>query len=342
MSEYTYAAEQMKESIIEDYLQKHPDIRRSEIVTKFVNGRVVVGTMTEILHNVAGRKSVQDASTGKNKKLLDELAKGGDVRYAECVKSIESSNTYLEWLSMSRYTGFTEDEYEENIVSLARLQPICNDRAVDLHESKMKFAEAMQTAAKPTRSLIQTLMAEYLQAFSGQVKAQRSIFKREVDLGDRFSTCTGNFIQDNFSGIRSNPNPAAVKAVAKAINILKNQNIDIGQIQNEKDIKKLNKALEFLGIRLNARREELANLQKLINFIDALVNEIMPAAQKADDASMGEEAAPDSGQPTASQDSTAAGYGPGPVKKTSPDGGPRHRMAYTSKKTGSRDSSRRR
>ncbi len=341
MSDYTNVAEQMKQSIIDDYLKKNPDLHRSEVVTKFVNGRVVVGKMSEILQNASSRKSVQDAGLGKNKKLLEELSKGGDVRYAECLTSVDSSNKYIDWLSLSRFTGFSDEDREDNVLALARLTPICNDRAIDLHEAKMKFANAMQGAVKPTRGLVQTLMAEYLQAFSGQVKSQRSIYKKEVDLGGTFKTCTGNFIQDNFSNIRSSPKPSVLKAVSRAVDILKTQKIDIGPILSEKDIKKVSTGLEDLGEKLEAQRKANEDLQKLVNFIDAIINEILPDSEKAKKESGEEEEDQEPAQEAASsQDSSQQTVNL--PKKSSPDGGPRHRMAYSSKKDSGRGSPRRR
>ncbi|MBZ0258444.1 hypothetical protein K8I31_20420, partial [bacterium] len=70
MDDYSYAAEQMKEIIINDYLRKNPDVNRHEIVTKSVNGRIIVETITSTFNKLSERQKQKGNVSDKEKKLL--------------------------------------------------------------------------------------------------------------------------------------------------------------------------------------------------------------------------------------------------------------------------------
>ena len=74
MNPYDNLAEEIKESIIEEYLRKNPDISRSEIVSQIQNGRVVVGTISELMQKISNRTSIQKSLSGPNESLLKKLA----------------------------------------------------------------------------------------------------------------------------------------------------------------------------------------------------------------------------------------------------------------------------
>ena len=75
MDDYSYAAQQMKEAIISDYLKKHPGVQRHEVLTKLVNGRYVVGTIEDVFKEMQGRRKGQIAQLNR-RELLSELSRG--------------------------------------------------------------------------------------------------------------------------------------------------------------------------------------------------------------------------------------------------------------------------
>jgi len=269
MAEYSHAAEQFKETIIEEYLKRNPGVKRSEIMTKLVNGRIVVGTIQEILTNLSSRTSSKAKTACPDRNIVDKL-KGEDERLAASFQSIESCKHYIEWLFSSRSSGFSEDDRNQNIEYLTRHGTICEYRAIDLHESKMKFAQAMTGKLKPTRSLIHTLLTEYMQTVLEQLKSQRLIYKREVELGDQFSQISREYIRK----LHATSKPSVIKAVSKVADVLKSNKIDISGITNANDIKGLTAALDRLGAQLQQRREEYAILQEFITVFESVIEQL--------------------------------------------------------------------
>ena len=51
MEDYSHAAEQMKDAIIEEYLKDNPGVQRNELMTRMVNGKMVIEQMKNIFVN---------------------------------------------------------------------------------------------------------------------------------------------------------------------------------------------------------------------------------------------------------------------------------------------------
>ena len=281
MNPYDNLAEEIKESIIEEYLRKNPDISRSEIVSQIQNGRVVVGTISELMQKISNRTSIQKSLSGPNESLLKKLAEGGDIRYANSLKSVDISKMYIQWLSGHRFSGLTDKEQSENINALDHLSSLSGKKALEAYDVKLKFLKAMKDTKKPLPSLLQTLMAEYFESTREQIKAQRLIFKREVNLGERFSVSTTGMIRDNFMVIRSVKNQEAMKAIEKAIQILKENSIPLPEIVKEGDIKLLTNSVSALEKKLDERRKELEELNQIAASLDEIIASIKAELQES-------------------------------------------------------------
>ena len=106
--QYSYVAEQLKESIIQDYLKKHPDVSRADIVTKTVNGRVIVETVTNAFSRVSERAKQEKFSSPGDKKALEMLNEGADERYQRMQESVSSCRSMVDWLFDWQFSGFDE------------------------------------------------------------------------------------------------------------------------------------------------------------------------------------------------------------------------------------------
>ena len=271
MTRYENVAEQVKESLIEEYLRKNPGVSRAEITTMVANGNLVVGSIKDVLQKISDRANHQKAISGPSDALLKKLAEGSDVRYAKCLKSIMTSKSYIQWLAGYRYSGFSDKEQKENVQFLEQQSAIGGQKAAGFYEVRLKLTKTMKEALKPTRSLIQTLMLEYFEALREQLKSQRVIYRREVDLGGRFCTCSTAMIRDNFMLIRSAKNPAAMRAIEKVVQILKENAVPLPQITKESDIKLLTNSLGELETKLEERRIEFEELNQLVAFLDNII-----------------------------------------------------------------------
>ena len=271
MTQYAHVAEQIKESLIEEYLRKNPGVSRSEVTTMISNGNIVVGSIKDVLQKVTERVPHQQVLSGPSEALLKKLAEGSDIRYAKSLQSIDTSKSYIQWLAGYRFAGFSKKEQQENLQFLDQQTTTSGLKAVDFYEVRLKLVKAMKEALKPTRSLIQTMMLEYFDALREQLKSQRVIYKREVDLGGRFCSCSTAVIHDNFMLIRSGKNPAAMRAIEKAVQILKENAVPLPQITKDSDVKLLTNSIGALEEKLEGRRMELEELNNLTAFLNEII-----------------------------------------------------------------------
>lgn len=274
MQEYAHAAEEMKDSIIDAYLRKHPDVSREQVVTKMINGRLVVDQIGNVLNTGTPKAQVTEIHTKNEKKLIGELRKGGDERLANCVRSIENSTQYIEWLFNAKFTGFTESDKNDNIIFLEKRQQVCEDKALDLYNVKIKMSELMSNPVKPSPSLIKTYTAEYLQAVIGQLKSQHGTYKKEVTLGDQFSDSMKDFLKKEFGQVKEMAKPSTLKACQKAFMILQKENVNITDITSKGKLNELSASIDRLGDQLQDRKKELELINKMVTSLEEMLVQI--------------------------------------------------------------------
>ncbi len=177
-------------------------------------------------------------------------------------------------MSLAKFSGFSEQDKKEHTEFLHRQSAVCSKCALDLHDARAKFQETIKAEAKLSRSSINTLVLEYLQSVYGQLKAVRSIFKREVELGDWFANATMGFFTTQFSGIHAKPNPSAVRAIARAFAILRENHISVPEIQSQQDVKTFDQSMIQLKERLEKRRKQYEELNGILNFLETLIEDL--------------------------------------------------------------------
>ncbi|RJP29276.1 MAG: hypothetical protein C4527_11425 [Candidatus Omnitrophota bacterium] len=265
MMDYSKAADEFKDVLIEEYLKKHPGISRSEIMTRTINGRVIIDTINNVFKHAAGRKTFQD--TKEQNKIKDLLA-SGDQRLNASVLSINTCRNYVQWLYRSLTKVFGEKERDAELVSLKRKEDACGKLALTAHEAKQKLVAMMNEKVKAASSLARTLMQETLHAVAELLKCQASIYKREVELGSQVSKFMRDFIESSISIAKALVKPSTINAMAKAYQILKNETLDISKIDSADNIKKLKLAVGELEEQLEKRREDLEAIKKMIDFVE--------------------------------------------------------------------------
>lgn len=304
MNEYVQAAEQMKEMLITEYLKKNPGLKRAEVTTKLVNGRVVVESVGNIIQNCAGRVQKRAPFNVKEQSLLKQLAKGGDERYAECLDSIGTSKKYVEWLSESSFTGFGDREKIDSLEFLQKRDEIAGKRALDILTVKKKLVQLMQAKVQASKSMIQTLTLEYMQAVTGQLKAQGAIFNKEIDLGNIFTGHVEKFISSNIRLAQPKLDKKALISIAQAYQLASQIKIEPIEVPQKIESKEFGNALQSVKTKLTNLRQEVESLQKIISFMESLVEDLVQSKDK---------------------DITGE---PAPVKETKPSG---PRMAFTTR-----------
>ncbi len=279
MNNYAQAAAEMKEMLISEYLKKNPGTRRNEVTTKLVNGRVVIETVGNVICNCSPKNKVS-AFSPKEQSLLKQLAAGGDERYAACLDSIGSSKKYVGWLHSAKFVPFGDIEKNETLEFLAKKDEVSGRRSLDILNVKKQLVLLMKAKVKASKSMVQTLTMEYMQAVQGQLKAQGAVFNREIDLGNSFTENVEKFIKDNIRIAQPKLDKKSLIDIAKAYQVASNQKIDPLDIPQKLDNKEFDKAINNVKDKLDKLREEFDNIQKLINFMEELVDQLLQSKDK--------------------------------------------------------------
>ncbi|MDP8245802.1 MAG: hypothetical protein P9L94_17095 [Candidatus Hinthialibacter antarcticus] len=281
MDDYSFAAEQMKEIIINDYLRKNPDVKRHEIVTKSVNGRIIVETITNTFNKLSERQKQKGGVSDKEKKLLEHLSQGGDVRYAASLDSLGATRKYAEWLCESSFTPYTEKEHGETTDFLDKREVDAGRRAQELLYVRKKFTDQMSSTSKPSRSLIQTLMMEYIAAVMRQLKVQAQLYGKEIELGDMFSTNVMKFLRDNFDKLGGAPEKV-IATIGKAFKILQKGIPQAINVTGNEDHKKIQVLVDRQSQELNVQRQEYQMILQLIAYLEKLLDQMKQPDTLAD------------------------------------------------------------
>ncbi|RJP34542.1 MAG: hypothetical protein C4527_02025 [Candidatus Omnitrophota bacterium] len=268
LDDYSSVAEQFKESLIQEFLKKNPKVKKEEIVTRTVNGRIVIDTIDHVFKHAAGQRKVQETV---DRKKINELLEKGEKRLASSLESLQSSRQYAQWLYRSRFADFSEKEKDQTLLFLAQKEDACGKCAIVADSSKQKLLEVINQQARSTSSLVRTLLQETLQSVLDLLKCQGAIFKREVELGDQVSVCMRDFIQSTVSVAQALVKPTTVNAMARAYQILKNETIDATAITKAENIKKLKQAVDELESNLKQRRDMINSIQQLVHFVESVL-----------------------------------------------------------------------
>jgi hypothetical protein len=288
MDDYAQAAEEFKEEIITQFLKDNPGVRRTEIAVKYVNGKMICEQIKDVFRDISLRKPVRSPS---EKRLLKELARGGDLRFTASLESINSSRLYVDWLHTAPYTSFGDMEKSETMHFLQRKEEQCNTYVLDLIEAKKKLSKMMKLDVKPSESATKTVMTEYFQTSLVQMKCQHSVYSKEVDLGDSFANNAQKFIRENFGDIKARAKISTITAIKKAYNILRSTRINMPDITSNEKLKLVGDALDELKEQLDKKRKELQAIFKMIEFlqgiVDTLETSVKDDAKKKDDGKSG-------------------------------------------------------
>lgn len=276
MDEYRHIGDQIREALIDEYLQKNPGIARAQVITRMVNGRVVCDTITQVLATVSARKITQQ----EQELIKKQLEVQEDDRYQEGKISVQTSKRIVDFLFTSSFPGFGLNEKNENLNFLRRHERILVDRAYAMHEVKKEFLQMMDGRMNPSSARTATLMQRYFQAILEQLKAQGAIYQKEYDLGSIFTGFARDFLKENVQAIKSKIKASVLKTIAQAYTLAKkatDANLpDINTI--DRDL--LEAALAEMDEGLDKRRIQIQAIEKVIAFVEKLVKDIQEQEKK--------------------------------------------------------------
>ncbi len=269
VDEYSNAGDQIKEALIDEFLRSNPGVARSQVVTRLVNGRMVCDTIDKVMAS-ASKLRIQKED---KEALQKHLAVQEDERYQACQTAINSAKKIVNFLFASTFAAFDLTEKNENLNFLRRNERLVLDRSHNLHEIKKEFLQMMGGKINPTHARTKSEVSRYFKAVLEQLKAQHAIYKREHELGTRFSTNCRDFIKDNIASVKGQLKKTTLKTVSQAYAIAKRESAATG---GASDISReaLEEALAEMDESLDKRRIQFQAIEKIIAYLEKLVKEI--------------------------------------------------------------------
>ena len=266
MSDYSYAAEQMKEKMIRDYLKKNPGVRRDQLVVRMINGRICIDRVDDVFTKVSKQEKTKRILSKNDQKLLQKLSDGGDHRFVSSMKSVDSTKSLLEGLTQCPFIEFSEEQRQEHVTQLDDAVERLEDASIELFKVREKYAEVTQQSVRPLPSLIQTMSMELIEAIMKQLTAQAEIYNQEIKIGNFYSKAVRHFFVNHYQDFE-NLDPKIINYIAQSCTYLKSEKMREVAVNGADNHEKFREALDRLDEQLRFRRKQYKQIQKLLAYL---------------------------------------------------------------------------
>ena len=271
MRVHVYAANKVKESIVNHCVEENPELNPADVLESTAQGNILSDSIQNTMQQIVDDEDYTELNDADNRKNIDELATTENERYAICLDSVQSSNKYIQWLSLSRFTDFTQQNNKENAEYLKEKMEIYSQNGLELYQAKQKFAELLQGDFTPEKSMINELLKIFLESVVGQLQSQQAVFEREINLGNLFSSAVQKFFCGKFRDKKIKPDPSVVRSIEWAFSIIKDNQIDIPGDIDPLDVVAFEETMDKLDAKLHKRRIDYDNLHSLIELLEKAI-----------------------------------------------------------------------
>lgn len=273
--EYKEVGEKLRDMLIDEYLRANPGVTRSQVVTRNVDGKVVCETIVSSMRNISRITRFQGSDD--DREFLDkQLQVSGNVRYQACKKSIVYCEGMIDSLVSSKYCEFSETDRVDNIRFLERSERLAVERGHVVDETKKELVGMMggeitkHTKLQLAPSRVRHTLTKYVRALADQMKTQASVFRREYDLGDRFSAFTRDFIKDHVQDAQKMASKETMDTILRAYLLARKEDEELPETQGEGP-KKLKTALAGIQKRLDKRRIHIQVMEKIVAYLEKVI-----------------------------------------------------------------------
>lgn len=278
-------AEHIKEELIEQYVKQHPDVSKSDVVTKCRNGQLVTDSVANLMQDIQSRNKVKSAAKSNqqtiNEHINEYLCVEPDQRYKNCQQSVGQSKKLIDFLFNSTQMPFGILEKRGAIDFLKKREMQCAAAAREIIHIRKKLAELMESN-EFAQSLLKTLVTQYLHGGADQLKSQVSIYNKEVELGNFYVEKTKYLIKKSVDMLKDNTDKKTRLLVRDVYSFLVKSEVsklDLAKL----DQGQLNSALEKYEQKLSVRAKQAEGIQMVVDIIEAILKELeeKEAAAKA-------------------------------------------------------------
>jgi hypothetical protein len=220
MSEYLFLADNLRKTLLEEYLTVHPDVKAHEIEKKAINYRYINEAITEAFESFSGR--VKDA---KPLEKRGELALSTEERYKLCRDALRPAKYIVGQLFQHRHENFDltiKKEFENN---LRKLDKKASAATSEIHKIQLNLLTWVESQ-RPSRVQIREVLENYMKHLFTQFDTLCSIYHLQVDLLAEYRDFIPKLI-DGCSTGKNRPSSATIKAIIHLCKLLKDTD-DIG------------------------------------------------------------------------------------------------------------------
>lgn len=270
--QYNHVGLALRDILIREFLEQHPDTYRSQVVTRTVNGRPVCDTVDNVAREAIGKRRFGDHAK-EREFVLRQCELSADDRHQACLDSIAHSRKMIEFLSSTKRRPFAAKDRHDNLNFLDRYERISVDRGHVVLQINKELTAQLQRNRASSRASVRSHIVRYFHALLDQLKCQAAIYKREFKLGERVRGFARDFIGAHLDEVRANVESDHLSEATKACRLIGDSDGELHKLTTG-DRKELEAALVTLGARLEKRRVQVTELQRIIVLLEKLVTEM--------------------------------------------------------------------
>ncbi len=276
------AIQRMHQMLIKEYVKTHTGVRESEVIVRSVNGKAVCDTIAHLLASASKINAQQQIDPESYRKQMETSE---EQRYKDCQISIQSSAKLCDYLIQSPYYPFTEEDKKKTEEYLERFIKICAQRTQTAKYIRKAFMQMMDGITVPTRSKIKSELSKFFHVILDQLKAQKAIFKRELDLGNGFCICILKQMEASMPKVQGKLSEKDWKNVEKAYKVLVIESQREEQSKTE-DFNELKSIVNSMKGHLDRRHIQFQAIEKIVAFLEKMIERLdnpEPQASSAKD-----------------------------------------------------------
>ncbi len=204
--------------------------------------------------------------------LLNQLMIDGNDRHMVCLKSIDRTRNYLDWIYSEGSLKHINGSEKAREFSKADEHTIESKKQADFHldiDHKLRLAIKHNRLNKQNE--IKYYSNYYISVYNHLV-VQKEIISREVDLASSFSATANSMIQMNLSNLNRKKPEAFIMAakilktaVERDLNKLELATITFSSVMDQ-----LNKFNDFV----ESRKSQLESIQKIVKLLHRIVHKL--------------------------------------------------------------------
>lgn len=273
MDDFLFAALQVRNAIVREYLDSHPQVKEQDI-TACAGSAMVFKTLDHVFQAIGAKKLLQQTTDSVPQDELEQnILEDENARCMKSLQSVQNSARLIQFMLKTIMIPFGQPERDQNLAFLKDREKNCVSNAVEQCDYRRKLVSLLDHV-KPTASIIQTLVTQYLQSIVAQIKCQHALYKRELELGETFHFYVRQVLKTNLSTLP----PEAVNKTAKTLQDM--HEVLEKNTQSEESASGTGEKIPFFKLvkkfetQIQNQREKVEALEKVITFIEDVVEQM--------------------------------------------------------------------